>query len=454
MLFLPALSNVAGTGSHYEFMNTNFNRNHISLTIESGVDLHSTCFGNQFTSVESVYDVLTHHIITTSPDDIIHIPPFAGNRSWKGILVNDVSHSINYTDGLHIGEVLYDGALDPPSHLDTDPPYLVTCNTWPNLNPCGANSFHNLDFGVYSSNSDLKIVNNEFIEIDDDYLIPGPDGEIDYGNTGTAIYSTGAWGVDTKLQGGDFYALNNANAAKNTFSDCLNGVVSLTNTTNDIKYNDFDHVRFASVNIADVQDLSLSVTNNNLAECTGGIMLSKISKSGMVTMPAATVEDNTFTYSTGTGGGSFITVWNAQLSDFPLQISNNTSTNSSRAILLSGIAGKSSQVTIADNHIFYANASQSLGISLLACKEILIEHNSINYPAPGVTPVSSFPRGITIQTSSTNTLLDNNIFESGTGILVFNSKFNNTFQCNWMKNDYNGMFIHNSNTGQQGDILH
>lgn len=256
---------------------------------------------------------------------------------------------------------------------------------------------------------------------------------------------------------GNIYSLNvgGGSAEACYFNDCTYGIYMRYNIDFNASNNTFNNIGYQNQNPSYgiygkySAGANKNVSQNYFERLDNGVAFLRVTDADVI------IEDNHFNsfYSVPTRQGDrAITLWDISLS--PLirnqMINKNMINHYQRGISLVN----QQVVNVEDNSIMFDGVNPTsmwYGIRVLGGFDNKIIHNSINRMVP--FPDLGLSRslfGITIERSSGNVLIDNNVANLGSGIRFFNT-LTNEITCNGMAFNVDNLVLEASIIGDQGE---
>ncbi|MBI1191784.1 MAG: hypothetical protein GC205_01230 [Bacteroidetes bacterium] len=370
----------------------------------------------------------------------------------------------DYTAGTYPGYVIgthFEGGSLPPNSCGPGFPVAPTSNTFQGVfisqvsggdgisigdaatAPAAANRFTNMDRGIYALNSELRVFNNEFEDIQD---IAGL-------NLGYAVYA------EVNPPGPYELIVGNGSNRANTITDCRFGVystgmrlVNVSDNTMSASSGPFE----IGVEVNRTSD-SIIVAANTIENFTNtGIILDDNPGPGATGVDAS-VNNNTLEGTFDETVGVFV-----NLLDGGVNVNINSIDQVFRGIVLQSLS-TAGQVQVDTNTINFGYAGISTqaagGILSLDVAEPLIYKNIIsgNCPYPGgggpcntINLNNSKIRGIMLYLSPDAKVFLNYIEHSGAGLYILRDNLEGNALCNEFHDSYSGVVWDNVDTAEFG----
>jgi hypothetical protein len=310
----------------------------------------------------------------------------------------------------------------------------------------GMNNFNNLYAGIFSLTSNLNVQNFTFSNNLNpcNFQTPGC-----YNGQGSGILAQGDPGSIFQLDVGG------GTAEACFFNDNTYGIFAKTNILLNASHNTFNNIGYMNPNrsygIYSINGLNAEqyVTENILNRLDYGVWFSNIHDAELY------IDNNKFNNFASIPtkqGERAITVWSTNPfgNAYSRSIRSNEIQHFKQGVSLTHQQG----IAVEDNDINFDRLNPNsiwYGVRILGGTENVIRLNRMN--RVGTAPDLSLSRliyGTSIERSENNNILENDIYNLGSGIRFFSTTVNNTIKCNNLIQNVDNLVLENALIGDQG----
>jgi len=404
---------VANNANYWIANNVRFNKNYIGIRIDGNRSSQKEISRNvEFTCL---------NYLTTPASAATLLPPYSGKRSFAGVIATDC-------DNLSISEEI------------TVSPGKIT--------------FKNLDFGIRAYNSNVKVVNTDFIDIGNSNFPQVAKDEI-----GTAIYFDSYSLADGSSPRLIDIGTSNYPPDACAFSNCKRGIYVKRNANIKVSYSTFDNCTYSAVDLNNTRRQLINIKGNTVTNCLQGFRFINCIQSD-------NFEVNQNKFYTSNGLTAIVKNLNSQLAiNFPntsilaintplapsgINIHDNEMENSRIGIYQNGL----SDFTIQDNWI---KVSRDLPITGFNHFGLWIDNstigsindNTIEYLGAATTNTAGM-RGFNIKGTQNCDFISNKLNNCGTAVRIVDQCQFTNFTCNRYDNCNQGTLLQKAAVTQQG----
>lgn len=337
----------------------------------------------------------------------------------------------------------YGGLIAPLAYPDRRAEYGVKVNGNSGVTIAGGNSFNNLDFGIHSTNSNLNVRGNTFINIDEPMHPTGPPA-------GTAIYTSanGTAAAQTTVGG--------SNNDGNSFTNCHFGVITEGDVNGTITHNAFQDLDFLGVSCRNNQDGFHVITDNTFTN-PGRNAINTFNNINS----AISVLDNDITFSTNPSPGVFkigISVSNIfpQMGGPAALVNDNFVREAETGIRIVNMP----QAEVNDNNIRWHLTNNAIAAEPEPFTGIYVAHSqATEVDDNNISRFNGTPNGQYLERlvgidceNSMNIRITNNVNSKvSRGIRMEGANAGSTISCNTASQNWTGIHFENGDIGDQGN---
>ena len=337
---------------------------------------------------------------TFSCSSQINLYPHSGEITQYGVEVNDVIKSTS-SGHIDIGD-------------ESDPNFI--------------NIFEQLSTGIYSNNSEIRIVNNEFNDL------------------GMGIYATGNENTPIANLAREIIIGGNSSSHTNYLNECLNAIDIQKKTHVQIYQNEING-SYAAIQVFNNKYADINIVDNIIEYTTNnGIHVTNV-------LSDVYIFHNTINWTSNTD--IMFGIWMAgnkytilPSGDYPI---TNICQNKIKKPMLGIYASDASILTCVDNEIEITtnpSAAFAHGMMINNNHYAKIHYNNVNY---GSTPTANDVSrlfGIWFDDNPDISVRENHIFNTGRALRFDNDNSNGEISCNEMNGNYHGVNLNNATIGE------